>query len=271
MATVKKGFSDRQRRRIRASIAKRLVECDIESLRKQTVPSSSPSQALECATAESQTYGGAECVSEHDDDDLDVQPSVEDTISPDIDGCHSEPVAMPSESSADSLTSPSDSYSDDSAESLSSFDHDGSLDESTSYSELSDEEREPEESRCLPTMLFPGAQLSNHDFSVALLSIFQKHSLTYSAVDDILKLFHCVLPAPSALPTSQHMLLKEFISYNSHTIVHRCCGSCCRLLSSGTLRCPRRECQASNVKEATFVEVMIDAQLKERFMGKTLS
>lgn len=179
MATVNKGFSNRQRRRIRASIAKRLVECDIESLQKQTVPSSS--EALECATAESQTYGGAECVSEHDDDDLDVQPSVEDTI---IDGCHGEPVAMPSESSADSLTSPSDSYSDDSAESLSSFDHDGRLDDSTSCSELSDEEREPEESQCLPKMLFPGAQLSNHDFSVALLSIFQKHSLTYSAVEN---------------------------------------------------------------------------------------
>ena len=43
-------------------------------------------------------------MSEHDDNDLDVQPSIEDTICPYIDGWHGEPVAMPSESSADSLT-----------------------------------------------------------------------------------------------------------------------------------------------------------------------
>ena len=134
-----------------------------------------------------------------------------------------------------------------------------------SFSELSDD-GELEGSQSTRKMLFPGAQFSNHEFSVALLSIFQKHSLTYSAVEDLLKLFQCVLPTPSALPTSQHMLLKEFISYDTDTILYRCCGSCCQLLSSG--KCSHRECQASSIKEATFVEVMIDAQLKERFMGK---
>ena len=191
-----------------------------------------------------------------------------DTISPDIDGCgHGEPVAMPSESSADSLTSPSDSYSDDSAESLSSFDHDCSLDdESTSYSELSDEEREPEESQCVPKMLFPGAQLSNHDFSVALLSIFQKQS--HLLCCGYLKIIS-LCPACSKCVAyftayaTQGIYFLQF-PHNYPSLL----WFMLPILSSGTLRCPRKE---SNVKEATFVEVMIDAQLKERFMGKTLS
>ena len=201
-------------------------------------------------------------------------PSIEDSTNsldydcePVASGCTSE--LSESSDSSEHLNTPYDSDSDDSESSLSSLDqeHDCSLDETTSFSELSDEERELEGSQSTRKMLFPGAQFSNHEFSVALLSIFQKHSLTYSAVEDLLKLFHCVLPIPSALPTSQHMLLKEFVSYDTNTILHRCCGSCCQLLPSG--KCSRRECQASSIKEATFVEVMIDAQLKKRFLGKS--
>ena len=113
-----------------------------------------------------------------------------------------------------------------------------------------------DESESTRRVLFPGVQFSNHEFPVALLSIFQKHSLTYSAVEDLLKLFRCVLPTPNTLPTSQH---KEFISYDTNTILHQCCGSCCQLSSE---KCSRRECQASIVKEATFVEIMIDPQRK---------
>ena len=166
--------------------------------------------------------------------------------------------AFSESSSGSSVHLDDDSDLVDDSESLTSLDqlHDCSLDE-----------RVLDESDSTRRVLFPAVQFSNHEFSVALLSIFQKHSLTYSAVEDLLKLFHCVLPTPSTLPTSQHMLFKEFISYDTNTILHRCCGSCCQLLSSG--KCSRRECQASNIKEATFVEVIIDPQLKERFMGKT--
>lgn len=265
MATVKKGLSDRQKRRIRASIAKRLVECDVESLRQTAVPS----------TADSQTVTGCEndpCTGyKSEDDDHGLLPSSEDSDHPSIedDGTdfdRYEPLALLSES-GDNLTTPDDTDSADS-ESLSSMDL---LDGSMSLSELSSSELSGEENELglnQPTReaLFPGGQLSNHEFCVALLSVFQKHSLTYAAVDDLLQLFRCVLPAPSSLPTSQHMLLKELVSYNSNTILHRCCGSCCQLLSSG--RCPRRECRASNSQEATFVEVKIDSQLKEKFMGK---
>ena len=46
MATVEKGLSDRQKHHIRASIAKRLVECDTESLWKTSAPSMVNSQTV---------------------------------------------------------------------------------------------------------------------------------------------------------------------------------------------------------------------------------
>lgn len=125
---------------------------------------------------------------------------------------------------------------------------------------------EYEETQGVRRLLYPGAQLSSHEFSVALMSVYQKHNLTYSAIEDILKLFQCVLSSPNALPTSQHTLLREFVTYDADTILHHCCGTCCRLLPSGS--CTQRECRVSGAKEATFVEVAIDAQIKERFMGK---
>lgn len=92
--------------------------------------------------------------------------------------------------------------------------------------------------------------------------------LLYSALEDILKLFQCVLSSPNALPTSQHIVLNEFVTYDAETIIHRCCDTCCQLLPDGS--CTQREFRASCAKEATFVEVAIYAQLKERFMGKSL-
>ena len=51
MATsMKKGLSNQQKRRLRANIAKCLVECDLECLQKTSAPSSSDSLCMsECA------------------------------------------------------------------------------------------------------------------------------------------------------------------------------------------------------------------------------
>ena len=53
---------------------------------------------------------------------------------------------------------------------------------------------------------------------------------------------------------------------DASTVIHRCCGNCSQLLSSGN--CGRSECLASNAREATFVEVKIDSQIREWFMGE---
>lgn len=259
MATgMKKGLSDRLKRRLRANIAKRLVECDLECLRETSAPSSSDSLRMsECAmVGDSHTVVTATDLGSATgyESGQDHHPSIEDDAT-NLDCDDYKPVGCTSvlseSSSGSGVHLDDDSDLVDDSESLTSLDqlHDCSLDESTSFSELSDssnEERVLDESKSTRRVLFPGAQFSNHEFSVALLSIFQKHSLTYSAVEDLLKLFHCVLPTPSTLPTSQHMLFKEFISYDTNTILHRCCDSCCQLLSSG--KCSRRECQASNIR-----------------------
>ena len=101
---------------------------------------------------------------------------------------------------------------------------------------------------------------------LALISKCHKHSLTYSAISDILKLFQSILPTPTTLPPSLHLLLRDFVGYDASTVIHRCCGNCSQLLSSGN--CCRSECLASNTREATFVEVKIDSQIRERFTGK---
>ena len=62
--------------------------------------------------------------------------------------------------------------------------------------------------------LFSGSNV----YSIALLSIMNKHSLTYAAADDILKLFAFCLPSPNYIPQSRHLLVKN------DTILQRCCG-----------------------------------------------
>jgi hypothetical protein len=172
----------------------------------------------------------------------------------------------------DSLSGGEDSLSGgEDSPSSSSLGHMDELQDYTSgdsddFSDFDAYSSEHEETQGVRRLLYPGAQLSSHEFSVALMSVYQKHSLTYSAIEDVLKLFQCVLSSPNALPTSQHTLLREFVTYDAETIIHRCCDTCCQLLPDGS--CTRRECRASGAKEATFVEVAIDAQIKERFMGK---
>ena len=77
MATRKKTLSDRQRRRLRANIAKRLVEHDVETLRKR---SSHCTPSSECI-AESQ--GQTDDVTDTQPNDID-QGDVEESLS-DID------------------------------------------------------------------------------------------------------------------------------------------------------------------------------------------
>lgn len=115
-------------------------------------------------------------------------------------------------------------------------------------------------------MLFDGSSVTSHECSLALLSLMDKHRLTYSAVNDTLKMFSCVLPSPSYLQQSERSLIKKFIDYDKLTTVHRCCGFCTNLLPSGS-DCTRNECQVAPVRAATFVEVSLECQLKTLFSG----
>ena len=250
MAT-RKILSDRQKRRLRANIAKQIVEYDVKAFRKRSghTESDTPANNIHHDNVEETLC----------DADIDIETPGSDNQSSDISECMSN--ASSGEDSLSSSTSDQmdqlQDYTSEISDEFSDFD---------GYSSTNSEHEEAEQG--VRRLLYPGAQLSSHEFSVALMSVYQKHNLTYSALEDILKLFQCVLSSPNALPTSQHMVLKEFVTYDAETIIHRCCDTCCQLLPDGS--CTRRECRASGAKEATFVEVAIDAQLKERFMGKSL-
>lgn len=112
-----------------------------------------------------------------------------------------------------------------------------------------------------------GSELSNKDCSVILLSIMNKHSLTYAAMDDILKLFSNSLPTSNFFPKTLHLLMKDYVDYEKDTIIHRCCGYCSQLLPSGSSSCFRVECRKHNLPDATFVEVCLDQQIKTLFSG----
>lgn len=132
-----------------------------------------------------------------------------------------------------------------------------------------EESFEPEQEMDTSNRLYDGSPGSYQQWSLAMLSIFLKHNLTYSCVDDLLKLFRNVLPFANSIPRSNYSLLKQYVDYDANTVVHRCCGHCSRLLSSSA-RCTGPECLSANASNAYFVEVLINKQLEIYCNGKTM-
>ena len=115
--------------------------------------------------------------------------------------------------------------------------------------------------------LFSGASISKQEFSTALLSIAQKHSVTYSCIADVLKLFSQTLPSPNLLPQSNFVLLNGYVNYHSSTIIYRCCGFCAATLLD--LSCLKAECKLAAIPDSSFVQVYLKAQLQTLFSGDT--
>ena len=119
------------------------------------------------------------------------------------------------------------------------------------------------------TLLYSGSQMSTEEFYVVVLSMFLKHSLTYSSVSDILNLFSHTIPSPNSVPRTQYQLFKKFIDYEAETVTHHCCGYCTELLTSSS--CLKSECREANLPDASFVELRLDKQLQRQFSGKMMS
>ena len=119
-----------------------------------------------------------------------------------------------------------------------------------------------------PQYLYQGSNVTKHEFSVALLSIAHKHSITNSCVQDVLNLVSQVLPMDKQnfLPQSRHILIRNVISYTDSTSIHKCCGYCTRLLSTKS-SCTSPECIKAGLPESSFIEVHIDKQLQRLFSG----
>ena len=115
-------------------------------------------------------------------------------------------------------------------------------------------------------LLCSQATMSQHEFLISFLSIFNQHCLTYSCAADFLKLFSQVLPVPNSVPQTPQTLLKKFVNYEASTIMHQCCGYCTMPLIDGK-SCPQTECKSMSAANSAFVEVRLDKQIQKLFSG----
>ena len=114
------------------------------------------------------------------------------------------------------------------------------------------------------TPLFQESAVKSEDFNTAFLSLVQRHNLTYSSQGDILKLLSIVLPSPSNIPSSAHVLYKKFTNYKDDTVVQHFCDNCTCLLEPGS-SCKQQKCAKASC--GVFVRIPLSMQLKERFDG----
>ena len=75
----------------------------------------------------------------------------------------------------------------------------------------------------------------DHAF-VALMSIANKHKLTYTSLTDIMKLISGLLPVPNVfLHSNLNQLINKYVNISEVVIKHSCCVSCMDLLAPGAV------------------------------------
>lgn len=264
-------LSKRTKRRLRYDVAKRLVDnslrskrlcssdvedsdclstdvlSDIENDSADGIGLRSTSQEPSNDQEDEQSSHSTILSSTDEFDDLDVQSEQSDL----------DTIFIDSDTSDDEILSPGPS---DELESSCQF-SDGVHELESSF-QLSD----ALEVVCQRTELFSGSSVTKEELSVALLSLFHKHSMTYMCVTEVLKLFSQVLPSTNLLPRTLHMLMSKFVHYDSDTATHHCCGYCTQPLSPGS-QCSRLECRSADIGESSFIEVYLDKQLLRLFSG----
>ena len=114
--------------------------------------------------------------------------------------------------------------------------------------------------------LFSSSELSGKHFSIALLSMMLKHSLTYSCMTDLLKLLSYSFPFPNAVPPTLYMLMNNLINYKECIILHYCCTHCTRPLAIDS-SCQQDECKSAGSLKSSFIEVRLDLQLQNLYSG----
>ena len=134
-----------------------------------------------------------------------------------------------------------DGSGDRSDEELSGEELDGGSDCDSVENEPRCSEGESNTSVMTSISLFPQSRVTTGDFNLALMSLIQRHNLTYASQTDILRLLSIVLPSPSNIPSSARMLINKFASYKSDTVVRHFCGCCTCPLDSGS-SCAKQRC-----------------------------
>ena len=108
--------------------------------------------------------------------------------------------------------------------------------------------------------------VTDNCFNTVFLSLAQRHNLTYTSQNDILKLFSIVLPSPARVPSSAYVLNSRLANFEKDTVVKHFCGSCSRPLEPAT-SCTQQKCIQAQLPRAVFVQVPLSMQLRDRFEG----
>lgn len=122
------------------------------------------------------------------------------------------------------------------------------------------------EEKDLTAKLYRGADISQHEFSIAFLSMFHQHGLTYSCGSDILKILNQFLPSPNLVVQSPLGLIEQLVKFSSNTTTHHCCGYCTQILLDDST-CTRNECKSASLPNSSFIKVHLDKQLQKYFTG----
>ena len=153
----------------------------------------------------------------------------------------------------------------DGAKSSSLSDAESELCGQSELSESDDELSQSLESAPLNSLL-PGSSVGCHEFDVALMSLCQRHNLTYACQDDIVKLMSTTYPSPNQVPHSSYLLRKMFVNFKEECSVTHFCGNCLSLLLPGAT-CSDSACSRSIEPDAVYIQLSLKKQLEKRLQG----
>jgi hypothetical protein len=81
--------------------------------------------------------------------------------------------------------------------------------------------------------VYEGANITVCGAYCSIMQYATANKLTYTAIEELLKLLQILCPCPNALPTTLYRFKKFFQQYNSGFEQQRVCSKCFKLLGKG--------------------------------------
>lgn len=132
-------------------------------------------------------------------------------------------------------------------------------DTSSSFEASSEDEQKPFQA------LYKDANISVYEFLLTMKTLKNKHSLTDSAINDLLKALQIILPKGNSVPKNLNLLEKK--SLNEEDADHfKICSKCHNIKKSGTilsLKIETENCVKCKMPLVSFVTFNIENQIKK--------
>ncbi|CAH1263932.1 Hypp2800 [Branchiostoma lanceolatum] len=140
------------------------------------------------------------------------------------------------------------------------------------HEENSDLKAETEFLTCDGEKLFPGSPVSRGTCHLLVMTYAIKHSLTQSALEDLVKLIDAICPSGHKCAASAYLIKKDFsdlLYKDPPPTVYYCCPCCHKPLESKDAKCDIEECMQDKEKPVEFYHMDIEAQLQRFFKDST--